>query len=92
MRVNLVVSRGEEGERVIRSLVAVGALVIALVAGFEAARAHDALRLERIRTDHLVRILSKRIAQIEFSHGWPPSWGRAAEAVRDHDHLREMEE
>ena len=75
-----------------RSLVAVLALVVALVAGYEAVSAHNALRLERMRTDHLVRILSKRITQIEFSHGWPPSWGRAAEAVRDHDHLREMEE
>jgi hypothetical protein len=76
----------------VRSLVAVGALIVALVAGFEAARAHDALRLERIRTDHLVRILSKRINHIEFWHGWPPSWGRASEAVRDHDHLRESKE
>ena len=76
----------------IRDLVTVVALVVALVAGYEAASAHNALRLERMRTDHLVRILSKRINHIEFWHGWPPSWGRASEAVRDHEHLRESQE
>lgn len=77
----------------IREAFATGALVVALIAGYEAKSAHDRLNQEQARTDHLVRILSKRINQIEFWHGWPPAgWGSVSEAVRDHEHTRETAE
>ena len=76
----------------IREAFAVGALILALVAGYEANLAHKRLAQERARTNHLVRILSKRINFIEFWHGWPSGWGSVSEAARDHEHKRESEE
>lgn len=79
------------GKLMIREAFATGALVVALIAGYEAKSAHDRLNEERVRTDRLVRILHKRIFQIENWHGWPPAPWSTSEAVREHEHRRESE-